>query len=298
MKIIECEGLTKMYGNNKALNQLSFVIEENRITGLIGRNGAGKTTLLKSIAGYYRTSAGSLKVFGLNPFQSLKVSANLIFIDDQMQFPPALTLSEILHSAGSFYENWNQGLADRLFTYFNFQKSQSHQSLSKGMKSTFNMIIGLCARCPLTIFDEPTTGMDSSVRKDFYRALLKDYLQYPRTIILSSHLLNEIEDILEDVLLIQSGKLKLHMSISDLKQYAIGLRGDSETIDEATRNVQVLYTETIGVNNKYVVVENQFSEFVLQKLKLTGLEISSVATDDLCVYLTSRHKGGIDDVFN
>ncbi|MBD8068605.1 ABC transporter ATP-binding protein [Bacillus sp. PS06] len=298
MKVIECDRLTTSYGKTNALNNLSFVIEEHTITGLIGRNGAGKTTLLKTLAGFYMHTSGKLQVFGEHPFNSLKVSANLIFIDDGMIFPPSLTLWEILEASKNFYPNWDHELAERLFTYFGFHKQQSHQVLSKGMRSTFNMIIGLCARCPLTIFDEPTTGMDSSVRKDFYRALLKDYLKHPRTVILSSHLLNELEDILEDVLLIHNGQQKIHLSISDLKQYALGLTGTTAAIDELLGSVDILYTEQLGVNTKYVVVRNQLSETTLHKLKLNGVDISAVATDDLCVYLTNRHKGGIDDVFN
>ena len=127
----------------------------------------------------------------------------MIFIDDNMALPSALSLIEILECAGRFYKNWDMRLAIKMFDYFSLNPNQGHASLSKGMKSTFNMIIGISAHCPLTIFDEPTTGMDSAVRKDFYKALLKDYVEIPRTIIISSHHLNEIEDIIEDVLLIK-----------------------------------------------------------------------------------------------
>ncbi|MGO4886675.1 ABC transporter ATP-binding protein [Anaerobacillus sp. MEB173] len=204
--MIECNELTKTYGGKKALNNLSFMIEENKITGIIGRNGAGKTTLLKIIAGFLRETSGEIKVFSEKPFNSLTVSANMIFVDDQMSLPTTLSLQEILEVAATFYKNWDMELAQRLFDYFSFHRDQRHSSLSKGMKSTFNMILGLSARCPLTIFDEPTTGMDAAVRADFYRALLKDYIAYPRTILISSHHLDEIEDLLEDVLLIKEGE--------------------------------------------------------------------------------------------
>ena len=180
MYVISCKGLTKNFGRVKAVNDLSFTIEENRITGLIGPNGAGKTTLLKIIAGFMRASSGQVTVFSEDPFNSLKVSSNLIFVDEHMKFPSSLSLAEILLSAAAFYENWDMELAKGLFDYFSLDPGQQHRYLSKGMKSTFNMIIGLAARCPLTIFDEPTAGMDAGVRKDFYRALLRDYLQKPR----------------------------------------------------------------------------------------------------------------------
>lgn len=298
MKVIECTDLTKTYLRNKVLDNLTFSIEENTITGLVGRNGAGKTTLLKIIAGFIKETTGDVKVFSEKPFNSLNASVNSIFVDDLMNFPPALQLHELLDVAGSFYPNWDKQLAQRLFEYFSFDPKNYHNRLSKGKTSTFNMIIGLAARCPLTIFDEPTTGMDAAVRKDFYRALLKDYLAFPRTIILSSHHLNEIEDLLEDVLLLKDGRKYLHLPISELKEWAIGLKGSTETLLDWTKNKEIIYQNHVGLDTMYAVVKNDFAETSLRKMNLAGLEITPVRSSDLCVYLTNNSKGGIDDVFN
>jgi len=298
MSVIECSGLTKVYGGAKALNNLSFKIEENKITGLIGRNGAGKTTLLKIIAGLLKETSGELKVFSEKPFNSLQVSANVIFLHDQMNLPTALNLKELLETAASFYPNWDRELADRLLDYFSLNPLQHYNGLSKGMKSTFNMILGLSARVPLTMLDEPTSGMDAAVRKDFYRALLKEYLAYPRTIIISSHHLSEIEDLLEDILLVKEGKEILHMPVDILKEWAIGLQGKTTVIDEWTQNTEVIYTKSIGIDQSYVVVRNHFSETEWQRARNAGIDLTPVTSSDLCVYLTSKTKGGIDDVFN
>lgn len=298
MDVIQCNNLSKTYRKLQALNNLSFTIPENTITGLVGRNGAGKTTLLKIIAGLIQKTSGEIRVFSEKPFNNLKVSANIFFVNDNMPLPSFLSLADLLRLASSFYKNWDWNLALGLFEYFQFNETQLYRSLSKGKKSTFNIIIGLAARCPLTIFDEPTTGMDIAVRKDFYRALLKDYITYPRTIILSTHLLNEIEDILEDVLLIDEGEKRLHMSISDLKEFAVGLRGKTELVKEITGNKEVFFEEKIGKDTTYLVVKNSFDAGILERAKFQGIEILSVASDDLCMYLTGRSKGGIDDVFN
>ena len=298
MNVIECQGLSKYFQGTQALKDLTFTIEENKITGLIGRNGAGKTTLLKIIAGFYQKSTGELKVFSEDPFNSLKVSANTIFIDENMSFSPGLNLRDILVSAGNFYENWDAELANRLFEYFGFDEKQLHHRLSKGMKSTFNSILGLAARCPLTIFDEPTTGMDAAVRKDFYRAVLKDYLQFPRTMILSSHLLNEIEEILEDILLINQGENFLQMAVADLREYAVGLRGKTEKLEEVTKHKKIIHKETFGIGDSFMVVENDFTQGDLNQIRMMGIDVSSIATTDLCIFLTAKNQGGIDDVFS
>lgn len=298
MSIIECSDLKKVYGSTNALDGLSFNIEENRITGLIGRNGAGKTTLLKLIAGFLRPTDGEIKVFSQNPFNSIAVSSNMIFVDDNMAYPSSLCLAEILKSAGAFYNGWDENLAMRLSDYFSLNIMQRFGSMSKGMKSTFNAIIGLASRCPLTIFDEPTTGMDSGVRKDFYRAMLKDYVEHPRTIIISSHLLNEIEDFLEDVLLIKEGEKCLHIPVVELKEYAIGLRGSEKEVNDCVSGKQVIFCESFAKGSVYTVIRNNIPESELKAIKSMGINISAVSADDLCVYLTGKDKGGIDDVFN
>lgn len=298
MGIIQCTNLTKDYGNIKALKDLTFAIEENSITGLIGRNGAGKTTLLKIIAGFIKNTSGEISVFDKNPFNNIQVSANTFFADDNMCFPTILNLFQILKEANNFYPNWDISLANGLLDYFALNPKQFHNKLSKGQKSTFNMIVALSSHCALTIFDEPTTGMDASVRKDFYRALLKDYLQCPRTIILSTHLLSEIQDILENILLIKSGTKVLQMPLDDLKEMAIGFKGDTNSVNQIINGKEIIHTEINNVNQTFIVTKNHFSESELHKIKLSGIEILPISAEDLCVYLTAKSEGGIDDVFN
>ncbi|UII56935.1 ABC transporter ATP-binding protein [Cytobacillus spongiae] len=298
MKVIDCNNLTKTFGHDRGLNGATFAIFENKMIGLIGRNGAGKTTLLKLIAGFTKESSGDIQVFDQKPFNSLLVSANTVFIDDQLSLPNSLNLKEILQESARFFPNWNQKLAEGLFDYFSFTPTDRHHNLSKGMKSTFNMIIGLASRSALTIFDEPTTGMDAAVRKDFYRALLKDYIRYPRTIILSSHLLNELEDILEEVLLLKDGKVLLHETMTDLKEYAIALKGPTETLCRWTQNVDILHEGTVGANTAYQVVENKWNESEQQQMKKEGIDIVKINANELCIYLTEHRRGGIDHVFN
>ncbi|BCB02743.1 ABC transporter ATP-binding protein [Bacillus sp. KH172YL63] len=292
MSVVECRGLVKAFGRKQALKDLTFSLGENKITGLIGRNGAGKTTLLKIMAGFFRETDGEISVFSERPFNNLKVSANMIYIDDEMSFSPYLSLSEILEVMGSFYQDWDMDIAMRLFSYFGFDPDAHHSSMSKGMKSTFNMIVGLAARCPLTILDEPTTGMDAAVRKDFYRALLKDYIAYPRTIILSSHLLTEIEDLLEDVLLIKEGEKCLHLPLDELRHYAVGLTGNTERMNHAIPEEAILFRKNVGMDSTYAVVKNEGEKW------MEGFHPTPVSTEDVCMYLTSQSKGGIDDVFS
>lgn len=292
MNVIQCTNLRKSYGKIQAVADLNVEIEENKITGLIGRNGAGKTTLLKLIAGHLRPTSGELRVFARAPFNNLVVAANLFFMDDTLTFPDSFTLGDIFIQLSPFYPNWHNSLAHDLFNFYNLNPQQPHSNLSKGSKSAFNSILAIASRCPLTLFDEPTTGMDSAVRKAFYRFLLRDYLEYPRTILLSSHLLSEIEEILEDILLLDNGKMLLHLPVLELKELAVGIRGNASVAHSFLQGLEIIYEENFA-KDAYIVLRKALIQDRLAQIQQSGLEVLPVSTDDLCIYLTAKTKGGI-----
>ncbi len=293
MNAVESTGLVKAFGKKRAVDGLTVQICENRITGLIGRNGAGKTTFLKLIAGYLKPTRGSVDVFGKNPFDNLDVSNNLIFVDDGMAFSQSFTLGEIIAEMPRFYRNFDLELATKLLDYYSLDKKQRTAKLSKGMRSSFNAIIGISARAAVTIFDEPTTGMETAARKDFYRALLKEYIAFPRTVILSSHLLGELSGLLEDIVLIDSGRLVTVMSADEAATYAIGLRGGEKQVGELAGERQVLYREDFAAG-VYLVVKGGLAPEEAARAQKLGVEVTPVEADDLCIYLTQKDKGGID----
>ncbi|MFQ3544140.1 ABC transporter ATP-binding protein [Halobacillus rhizosphaerae] len=297
MEIVKCKKLTKSYQHFNVLNQVSLTITENKIVGLVGRNGAGKTTLMKIIAGLTRATSGEIEVFSKNPFNSLLVSANSLYLDDRMDFPGSLTLAEILKEAKRFYSNWDHELAFRLFDYFGFENSQFHQSLSKGKESVFNAIIGIASRCALTIFDEPATGMDAAARKDFYRALLKDYLAYPRTIIISNHHFEEMEDLIEEVILLHKGEVYLQQSVEELKESWIRLQGSRNVVNAWLAGKRVLEERQV-LEETYAVAENTYSDEEMISMKREGIKVSPVSASEILLYLTKDEKGGVDDVLN
>lgn len=294
MNVIDCQKLSKGFRRTNALEEITFQLTEQKITGLIGRNGAGKTTLLKILAGLTKHKVGEVSVFGKNPYNNLMVSANSILVDDQMTFPDSLSLDEILQSAPAFYKRWDAQLASRLFQYFRLDSKQQHSKLSKGARATFNMIFGLSTRCELTMLDEPMNGMDEAVRKDFYRALLKHYIAHPRSILISSHHLAEIEHLLEDILLIHNGKVVLHQSLDEVKEYAVAVQGPIADVERWTEGEEILHSKRIDDQRQYVVVKNNSK---LEKARLEGAVIQALSASEVCLYMTSEAKGGIDDVF-
>lgn len=290
MNAIECKNVTKRYGKKEALSSITCSIEENKIAGLIGRNGAGKSTFLKTLAGFSCPSSGECFVFEHKPFNSLFVSVNSIFVDEQMRFPDSMTVGEILTEGKRFYPNWQDTLSSRLLDYFEIKEHSLYRQLSKGQAALFRLTFGLSARCPLTLFDEPMSGMDLAVRKDMYRALLKDYLDCPRTILISSHQLDEMDDLLEDILLFDEGALILHVPMEELQNYAVRVHSASSNFIEWLNEQHVFEQKTIGSVTQAVIKRDGSIPDSFSPVALPASEAS--------LYITNKNKGGIDRVFN
>lgn len=295
MYVISCEKIEKSYRSRGVLQSINFLIENEKIVGLIGRNGVGKSTLLRLLAGHLKPSKGEISVFGNNPFNNLKVASDLILIDDTMAFPPNFTLGDIFKMAKDFYPKWQEELAQKLLAYANISKKAFHQNLSKGQRSTFNLIYGLATRCSVTLLDEPMTGVDEMLRMDMYRVILKEYIAYPRTIVISSHHLQEIEHLLEEIILIDGGVVQLHAPIEDVKDMLVSLKGDEAEIKSAINNQEVLVERQSAIGYEVIIEKSHID---MSKLQNSAVNISTLTASEVCNCLTANRRGGIEDVFN
>lgn len=288
--MIVCENVEKRYGRNAILTQLSFEITEPKIIGLIGRNGVGKSTLLKLLAGHVKTTDGKIEVVGKRPFQNLTVAANTSFIEDAMTFPSVMNLQEILESGERFYKNFAKELAFELLKFSGISEKNHHHHLSKGQKAVFNLIYGIASRCAITLLDEPMNGMDETIRDDMYRVILKDFLAYPRIMIISSHYLNEMEHLIEDILLLHEGRVELFAPIEDVQQLAVKLVGQKENVVSVLKAYKVLATYENGPIYE-AIVKN--SELPLPD----GVRFQNLSASDVCKALTISKGGSVDDIY-
>lgn len=292
--MIQCMNVKKSYGAKRVLTNVNFSIEEHKIVALVGRNGAGKTTLLKMLAGHLKPTKGQLLIEQLAPFNNLTVALNTVFIHEGMMFPTNFTLKQILQAAGSFYPSYEQELAMKLAQYAQIDLRSFYDKLSKGQAATFRLIYGLCARCAYTYLDEPMNGMDDSIRADFYRAILKEYIAMPRTMIVSTHYLNEMRSLAEDVLILHNGQIELHTTADELSQFALKITGPKEAVVAAIGEATVLQvSEETGFYEAYVLA-TELDEQKLQSLQLSVQPVEAHVTARL---LTAGRQGGIDDVY-
>lgn len=216
--IIQARGLSKRYGKHQALDQVTFDIEPGRIVGLIGPNGAGKTTALKGILGLAEVE-GELNVLGMNPVkQRRELLEQVSFIADTAILPRWLKVSEAIEYVASVHPKFNRAKAESFLAKTKIKVNAKISSLSKGMITQLHLSLIMAIDSKLLVLDEPTLGLDILYRKQFYTSLLNDYFDDEKTILITTHQVEEIETILTDLVFINDGKIALNVAMEDIPE--------------------------------------------------------------------------------
>ncbi|EFI65512.1 ABC-2 type transport system ATP-binding protein [Bacillus cereus SJ1] len=260
-------------------------MEEHKIYGLLGRNGAGKTTLLNLLAGQITSSSGSVSIFGEHVFENSKAMQNICFVRVKEEAHLSFKVKEIFKMCSMFYKNWDGKYAEELANKFQLNMTVKYHKLSHGMQTVVGIIQGLASRAPITIFDEPTTGLDAAHRELFYSLLLEDYAEYPRTIILSTHLVEEVTHVIEDVIIIKEGKLVVQSSVEDLLQQGHIISGKKDKVDGFSNNKKVINREVYG-NKGIAVIWDELSNEDYYSLEKEGLVIDRITLQKLFIHIT------------
>ena len=293
-QVLHVRNLTKSYGKFNAVDDVSFSIEENRIYGLLGRNGAGKTTIMNMITAQLFPTSGELKVFGEEPYENKRVLSRMCFIKESQKYPENFRIDDVLATAAIFYPNWDPEFAASLVEDFRLPLKRKMKKLSRGMLSSVGIIIGLACRAPLTIFDEPYLGLDAVARTLFYDRLMQDYTEHPRTVILSTHLIDEVSAMLEHVLVIDSGKLLLNEDADALRGRAYSVAGKATKVEQFVAGRRAIHRDTFG-SLASATLMGSLNTDARRQAELLNLEIAPVSMQQLIVHLTTEKtqaKGG------
>jgi ABC-2 type transport system ATP-binding protein len=285
---VNISGLTKVYGKRRALDGITLQLEENKIYGLLGRNGAGKTTLMQILAGQIMPTGGSVLINSQKPFENQEITESICLINESENFKKGLKIKDILKIANYFYPNWSRETAEKLLEDFYLNENMKIKTLSKGMESALGITVGLASRSPITIFDEPYIGLDAAARSKFYDLILEEYEEYPRTLILSTHLIDEITRLLEEVLIVSEGRLLMQKNTDELREESFVVNGSQAAVSEFVKNKNVVYRKSFGSMEQAVLYgENRM------EANEAGLQVEHVPVQDLMVYLTAKPKGGV-----
>jgi ABC-2 type transport system ATP-binding protein len=244
--IVRADGVTKRFGRVTALDGVTFDLQRNHIYGLLGRNGAGKTTLMQVLTGQQIASAGTVEAFGGDPFENASVLRQVAFVKESQRYPDTFRVRDALFAGALLFPHWDEAFARELVHDFGLPVKRDVKKLSRGMLSALGVTIGLASRAPLTFFDEPYLGLDAVARQLFYDRLLADYAEFPRTVVLSTHLIDEVSDLIEHVLLIEHGRLVLDESAETLRGQVVTLTGPAGAVDALAANADELHRERLG----------------------------------------------------
>jgi ABC-2 type transport system ATP-binding protein len=246
--VVSAQHVSKAFGATRAVDDVSFTIESGRITGLIGPNGAGKTTLLKAVLGL-TDCKGSLSVLGLDPFRQRKeLMQNICFIADVAVLPRWIRVSQLLDYVEAVHPNFSRKKAEKLLLQTKISAAAKVRQLSKGMVTQLHLSIITAIDAKLLILDEPTLGLDIIFRKEFYSNLLNDYFDGERTIVITTHQVEEIENLLTDVMFINDGRIILDASMEALPDQFAELMTSGESADEARKLGPFYEREVFGKN--------------------------------------------------
>ena len=245
--------VTMRFRGHTALDGVSTVIERDSITGLLGRNGAGKTTLMQLLTGHRVPTSGRVQVLGAAPYENEHVLSRICFVKEGQRYPDHFRVRDALDSAALVFPDWDADLAADLLRDLDLPVKRPVKKLSRGMTSAVGIVIGLASRAPITLFDEPYLGLDAVARQLFYDRLLADYAEHPRTVVLSTHLIEEIAALLERVLLIDRGRVLLDADAESLRGSAVTVTGPGDRVAAFARRHDLLHSESLAGRSRSVV---------------------------------------------
>jgi ABC-2 type transport system ATP-binding protein len=291
---ISVTGLTRGYPGQVALDDVNLTIGTGTITGLLGRNGAGKTTLLRILAGQEFPSSGSVRVFGSPPAENENVLRRLVLVREDQEYPdfryPDFKVSHALRAASFCYPNWDAGLASSLLEDFGLRANKAIKSLSRGQRSALGITIGLAARAEVTLFDEPYTGLDAIARQVFYDRLLAEYADFPRTVVLSTHLIDEAAALFENVVVIDRGRVVLDAAADGLRGMVTAVSGPVLAVDSFTQRRTVWERRGLG-SQASVVMVGQISGEDRERARSLGLDLTPLSLQQLVVRASAVPAG-------
>ena len=245
-----CEHITKVYGGREVLKDVSLTLEPGKIYGLIGRNGAGKTTLLSILTAQNPATKGSVSVDGEPVWENRKALEKLCFSRElnvgAESGIAAIKVKEYLRIAATYYADWDKDMEQRLMALFELDGKKKLGKLSKGMLSMVTIIVAMCSKAPYTLLDEPVAGLDVVAREQFYKLLLEEYAATGRTFVISTHIIEEAADVLEEVIIIHEGQVLRVEDTQALLERVRYVSGKADEVDAAVAGLEVHHPETLG----------------------------------------------------
>ena len=279
---VELKNITLKFGKFEALKDILLTLEAGKIHDLIGRNGAGKTFLLSLLAAFREPTLGQVEIDGEPVFENAEKMQQVGFIYEKNNVDEYEKIPAMLEFPERYRPNYDKDYANHLLKRFKLPLDKPVYKLSKGMQSALNVVIGLASRTPVTIFDEAYLGMDAPAREIFYQEILADQAEHPRTFILSTHLVSEMDYLFDNVIIIDQGRLLLNEEYETLSAQGASVTGAADQVDAFVSVMKILNEQRLG-GTKSVMVYGMLNEQNQLAAHEQGLEIGPVSLQDLFI---------------
>lgn len=268
-----CHDLTRKFGDTVALNRVNLCLEEPKICGLLGRNGAGKTTLLRLMTNYIQPNEGSITMDERNLWENEKALQQIFFVTENSYFGE-MTAQKLIDFMAGAYPNFDKEQCLAYAKRFELSLNKKYPTLSTGYKSVLRAILALSAHTPFLFLDEPTLGMDAFHRELFYKLLIESYSEAPSCILLSTHLIGEVEGLLENVIILDHGKVLIDESAEKLLSQGYCVSGRISEVDDYCSGKKVIGSNSVG-GLKTVAILGEHAA-VPDTLDVTGLSLQQL----------------------
>lgn len=289
--IVDVNGLSRRFGHTQALDQVNFQAVRGKVYGLVGSNGAGKTTLIKHLMGLLRTLDGSVSVFGQSPaLYPEQVLSRVGYLSEERDIPNWMSIEELMRYTNAYHSNWDNAYANELLKTFNLDHRKKIKDLSRGMRAQVALIAAVAHRPDLLILDEPSSGLDTLVRQDILNAVVRTISEEGRTVIFSSHLLEEVERMSDHVVMIQQGRITLDEPLESLgnSHHYTSIRFNEQVLSQPQLAHALL---TSGSGRSWSVIhDNPPEQFTASVLQLGGevVETRNATLEEIFVARVGR----------
>jgi ABC-2 type transport system ATP-binding protein len=295
--IVTVQNLMRRFGDKDALSNVSLSVPRGIVFGLVGENGAGKTTLIKHLLGLFRAQEGTVRVFGWDPVRRpVEVLSRIGYLSENRDLPDWMRIDELLRYQQAFYPSWDEKFAAEMLDQFELNSRQQVKSLSRGQRARVGLLVALAHRPDLLVLDEPSSGLDPIVRRDILAAIIRTVADEGRTVVFSSHLLDEVERVADEVALLHQGRLVLCDSLHRVLDghCRVTLRfAESHAAPPALPGA----IHSRGAGREWDYLCNGGLESLKQAAVQMGAEViaeSTVSLDEVFVGLVGRVGGQVD----